>query len=137
MRVTEVRKHWLRDPEEEGGFVDLLRYNVEKDELEPTPELVNGDSEIVKNIAANVKGWAGNWDAVYDAIILRGLLQQALVDAAIRLHKPELLEAKFVTLANTAFHLISDEIRESGRLPLQEHVLPLWQQWLYRQAEKA
>lgn len=137
MRVTEVRKHWLRDPEEESGFVDLLRYNVETDALEPTPELVNGDSEIVKSIAANVKGWAGNWDAVYDSIILRGLLCQALVDIATKMHKPELLEAKFVTLANTAFHRISDEVRQGGRLPLQEYVLPLWQQWLHRAAEQA
>ncbi|MCU0642529.1 MAG: type II/IV secretion system ATPase subunit, partial [archaeon] len=64
MGITEIRKHWKNDPSQEAGFVDLVRYNVEKDELEPTPELINGESQIVKNIAGNVKGWAGNWDAV-------------------------------------------------------------------------
>ena len=136
MQITEVRKHWTRDPMEEGGFVDLMLYNVEKDELEPTPELINGSSEIIKNIAGNVKGWAGNWDAVYDNIILRGLLHQALVDISMRLQKPALLEAKFVMLANTAFHRISDEVRKTRRLPLQEYVLPLWSQWLHNAAER-
>ncbi|MBU0907674.1 MAG: type II/IV secretion system ATPase subunit, partial [Nanoarchaeota archaeon] len=61
--ITEVRKHWSKDPLVEKGFVDLVRYNVEKDELEPTPELMNGDSEIIKSIAGSVKDWAGDWDA--------------------------------------------------------------------------
>ncbi len=130
MRVTEVRKHWTRDPLEEGGFVDLLRYNVERDELEPTPELINGESEIIKSIAANVKGWAGNWDAVYDNIILRGLIQGALVNLSLSLNKPALLEAPFVTRANTAFHRISDEVRRVHGLPLQAQVFPAWSEWL-------
>src|SRR3990167_9201019 len=81
--LTEVRKFWTKDPIEEAGFVDLLRYNVDRDEIEPTAELMNGSSEIIKNIAGNVKGWAGNWDAVYNNILLRGLLHQALVDKSI------------------------------------------------------
>ena len=41
--------------------MDLLKYNVEKDELEVSEDLINGDSEIIKEIASNVKGWAGLW----------------------------------------------------------------------------
>ena len=136
MRVTEVRKHWQKDPEEEGGFVDLLRYNVDTDELEPTPELINGESEILKNIAGTVKGWAGNWDAVYDNIILRGLAKQELVDAALRLNKPEIIEGRFNTLANNALHRISDGVREEKGLPWKEFVFPLWKQWLYEEIGK-
>src|SRR3989344_3604977 len=65
VQLTEVRKHWTKDPLEEKGFVDLVNYNVEKDELEPSDELINGNSEVIKAIASGVKGWAGNWDAVY------------------------------------------------------------------------
>ena len=130
MRVTEVRKHWTKDPLEEGGFVDLIRYNVEKDELEPTPELINGESEILKSIAGNVRGWAGNWDAVYDNIILRGLIKQEMVDEALRLGKPEILEADFNAKANHAFHVISEKVREEYGLPLREHVLPRWKDWM-------
>ncbi len=135
MQVTEVRKHWTSDPAEEGGFVDLLRYNVERDELEPTPELLNGDSEVIKSIAASVKGWAGNWDAVYDNIILRGMIKQELVYAAEKLKKPSLLEAAFNALVSQAFHRISDEVREERGLPLSEFVFPLWKQWLYERAQ--
>src|SRR3989338_9648761 len=99
-QLTEIRKHWTRDPLEEKGFVDLLKYNVEKDELEPTPELINGDSEIIKSIAAGVKGWAGNWDAVYDNILLRAKIKQEVVDIAEKMKLPDLLEAKFNSISN-------------------------------------
>ena len=136
MRVTEVRKHWDKDPLSEAGFVDLLRYNVETDELEPTPELMNGDSEILKSIASNVKGWAGNWDAIYDNIILRGRMKQEIVDLATKLNRPELLEAEFNTLSNQAFHRISDEVRQKHGLPMSEHVFPLWKQWVHQRINR-
>ena len=134
--LTEVRKHWTKDPSDEGGFVDLLKYNVEKDTLEPTQELINGDSEIIKNIAAGVKGWAGNWDAVYDNIRLRGMIKEELVKAAEKLEKPQILEADFVVKSNTAFHRISSEVREEHGLPLSDFVFPEWKNWMYREAEK-
>ena len=131
MGLTEVRKHWKNDPAQEAGFVDLLRYNVEKDELEPTPELINGESVIIKNIAGSVKGWAGNWDAVYDNILLRGKIKQEIVDISEKLGRPELLESRFNALCNTAFHRISDEVRQEIGIPLGERVFPLWKKWLY------
>ncbi len=137
MSITEVRKHWSTDPLRERGFVDLVRYNVEKDELEPTAELINGDSEIIKNIAGSVREWAGNWDAVYDNILLRGLIKQELIHASDTLKKPQLLESKFTTLAMNAFHRISDEVRESRGAALSVTVLPLFKQWLYAHVRSA
>ncbi|MBU0760886.1 MAG: Flp pilus assembly complex ATPase component TadA [Nanoarchaeota archaeon] len=134
--VTEVRKHWTKDPLLEKGFVDLIRYNVEKDELEPTPELINGDSEIIKNIAGNVSGWAGNWNAVYDNILLRGKIKQEIVSAADKLSKPELMEGPFNAIANGAFHRISEEVREKTGLPNSEEVFPMFKEWLYKEADK-
>lgn len=136
MSLTEVRKHWKKDPAEEAGFVDLVRYNVEKDDLEPTPELINGESVIIKNIAGNVKGWAGNWDAVYDNILLRGKIKQEIVDIAKKLERPELMEAKFNTLCNSAFHKISDDIRQEIGIPLGDRVFPEWKKWMYDAAMK-
>jgi archaeal flagellar protein FlaI len=132
VQLAEVRKHWTKDPMEEKGFVDLLRYNVEKDELEPTDDLVNGDSEVIKAVAGSVKGWAGDWDAVYDNIILRGRVKQELIDLAKKLKKPEIMEAKFNSLSNDAFHRISDEIRKEVGLPVSERVFPEWRNWLMK-----
>ena len=130
LQLTEVRKHWIKDPQDEKGFVDLLKYNINKDELEPTQDLINGDSEVIKDIASNIRGWAGNWDAVYDNILLRAKVKQEIVDVANKLNKPELLEAEFNALSNDAFHKISDQIGQEIGLPLGDKVFPEWQKWL-------
>lgn len=136
VRVTEVRKHWQKDPLEEGGFVDLLRYNVETDKLEPTPELINGDSEIIKSIASSVKGWAGNWDAVYDNILLRAKIKEEIVGTSERLNKPALLEAEFIVLSNNVFHNISEKVRAERGLPSMEFVFPEWKKWFLDEVGK-
>ncbi|MEM2932665.1 MAG: type II/IV secretion system ATPase subunit [Candidatus Pacearchaeota archaeon] len=136
LQLTEVRKHWQQDPSLEGGFVDLLKYDVASDELKATPELVNGESEIVKAIAANVKGWAGNWDAVWDNIMLRAKIKEMLVDYGRKLNALNLLEADFVVKANNAFHRISDEVREEVGLPLSKYVLPKFEEWLKSEIKK-
>jgi len=128
--LSEVRKHWKTDPLEENGFSDLMRYNVEKDELEPTDDLINGDSEVIKDIASNVKGWAGNWDAIYDNILLRGKTKQELVDVSKKTENEKILEADFNVLSNYMLHKISDKVRQEIGLPWGERVFPEWQKWL-------
>lgn len=130
VQLTEVRKHWKDDPLTEKGFVDLLNYNIEKDQLEPSDDLINGDSEVVKDIASNVKGWAGNWDAIYDNILLRGKIKQEIVDVAKKTGYNQILEAGFNTLSNHIFHEISDDVRKEIGLPMGDRVFPEWQKWL-------
>ncbi|MGV8142451.1 MAG: ATPase, T2SS/T4P/T4SS family [Candidatus Pacearchaeota archaeon] len=135
-QITEVRKNWTKDPNDEKGFIDLLRYNVEKDELEPTEDLMNGDSEIIKSIAGTVKGWAGNWDAVWDNILLRGKIKQEIVDTAKKLNMPHLMEAKFNCLSNDTFHRICEKVTRETGLPKSEIVFPEWKNWLLQQVRK-
>jgi flagellar protein FlaI len=136
LQFSEVRKHWKQDPLLEKGFVDLLRYNVEKDELEPTEDLINGESEVVKDIAANVKGWAGNWDAVYDNILLRAKIKKETVDIAESTKNPKMLESEFNTISNHAFHEISDNVSKEIGLPMSDRVFPEWQKWLNKEVKK-
>ena len=136
LSLTEIRKQWTKDPLEEKGFVDLLKYNVDKDEIEATDDLINGDSEIIKDIAGGVKGWAGNWDAIYDNIVLRGRVKQEMVNISEKLEKPELIEAGFNVLSNTVFHQISDNVRKEIGLPLGKRVFPEWQKWCLNAAKK-
>jgi len=135
VQLSEVRKHWKDDPLLEKGFVDLLKYNIEKDELEPSDDLINGDSEILKDIASNVKGWAGNWDAIYDNILLRAKIKKETVDIAKKTGYSNILEAQFNTLSNHIFHKISDDVRQEVGLPLGERVFPAWQKWLNEQVK--
>jgi type IV secretory pathway ATPase VirB11/archaellum biosynthesis ATPase len=136
VQLSEVRKHWTKDPMAEKGFVDLMKYNIEKDEIEPTEDLINGDSEIIKDVAANVKGWAGNWDAVYDNILLRAKMKKELVDISKKVGDSDLLECKFNTLANHVFHRISDDVIQEIGLPSGERVFPAWQSWLNKEVKK-
>ncbi|MFC2136035.1 ATPase, T2SS/T4P/T4SS family, partial [Bacteroidota bacterium] len=108
-QITEVRKQWEDDPLVERGFVDLLKYNSKTDELEPSDELINGESDILKAIAGNVKEWAGNWDAVWENIMLRSDMKEALVKIAEKENNDNLLEAPFVIQCNDEFHRISDK----------------------------
>jgi type IV secretory pathway ATPase VirB11/archaellum biosynthesis ATPase len=130
VQLSEVRKHWKVYHLLEKGFVDLLSYNIEKDELEPSDDLINGDSEVLKSIASSVKGWAGNWDAIYDNILLRAKIKKEIVDVAKKTGYNSILEAQFNTLSNHAFHEISDTVRQEIGLPMGEKVFPLWQKWL-------
>jgi archaeal flagellar protein FlaI len=136
VQLTEVRKHWTKDPLEEKGFVDLLKYDVEKDELKPSDDLVNGNSEIIKNIASGVKGWAGNWDAVYDNILLRGQVKQELVDIAKKLNRASLLEAKFNNLSNSIFYQVSDSVNADVGIPISGKVFPEWKKRVIAEVKK-
>ena len=98
--------------------------------------MINGDSEVIKEIAANVKGWAGNWDAVYDNILLRGKLKAEIVRVAESSGKEDLLEAPFTVSSNDAFHKISDSVIQEVGLPVSERVFPEWQKWLNGEIKK-
>ena len=129
-QITEVRKNWENDPEKEHGFVDLMRYNVKTDQLEPTDELINGDSEVIKAIAGNVKEWAGDWDAVWENILLRAKIKQKLVDYAIKLKRDDILEADFVAKNNDIFHELINDVRETqGKLD-NKLVFKKWDEWI-------
>jgi len=136
VQISEIRKHWKEDPSLEKGFVDLLKYNVEKDELEPSEDLINGDSEIIKDIASNVKGWAGNWDAVYDNILLRAKVKKEIFETSQKINNEKILEAGFNSLSNHMFHKISNKINEEVGLPMSERVFPEWQKWLNEEIKK-
>jgi type IV secretory pathway ATPase VirB11/archaellum biosynthesis ATPase len=135
-QITEVRKHWEQDPLLENGFVDLMKYSSSTDQLEPSDDLINGESEILKAIAGNVKEWAGNWDAVWDNILLRAKMKETLVKFSDEAKMPSLLESDFVVRANDQFHHISDVIKEEiGHLD-SKRIFFDWNEWLKRSVKK-
>ena len=129
-QITEVRKTWEDDPLAERGFVDLMKYNAKTDELEPTPDLINGDSEVLKSIGANVKEWTGNWDAIWENIMLRAKSKEAIVKYSDEIKNQDLLEAPFVIRSNDQMQRISEEVRdEVGELDTKM-VYERWETWL-------
>lgn len=129
-QITEVRKKWEEDPVLEKGFVDLMKYNSKTDQLELSDDLMNQDSEVIKAIAENVKEWSGNWDAVWDNIVLRSKKYKAIVDISKKLNNPELLEARFNVEANDQFHKISDKVKEEVGVLDSKRIYFEWYEWL-------
>ncbi len=135
-QISEVRKFWEEDPLLENGFVDLMKYDAKSDALKPSQDLINGDSEIIKAIAGNVKEWAGNWTAVWDNITLRANIKELMVKYSEKIKNPELLEAEHVIQANDQFHRISDDVKEEFGFIDTKKVAFKWEEWLKRYIKK-
>jgi len=133
LQISEVKKHWQEDPLKEGGFMDLMRYDVKKDILEPTDDLKNGESDVIKMVAANVREWVGNWDAIWENIMLRAKIKEMLVEYANKTKTPDLLEADFVVKSNDIFHIISGKIREETGSLDSKRIYFDWREWLKRE----
>ncbi len=135
-QITEIRKSWQEDPMLEHGFVDLMKYDSKKDELVPSDSLLDGDSEVLKAIAENVPEFAGNWDAMWDNVVLRGELKEILVKKSIELKDSDLLEAPFVIKCNDKFHLLVEEVNSiKGKMDPGE-IKRRWINWLERELKK-
>jgi hypothetical protein len=134
-QITEVRKNWQKDPLLEGGFVDLMKYNAKTDMLEPTPELINGDSEILKAIAGNIPDFAGDWDSVWNNILLRTKLKEYQLKRSIEEKDPDMLEAPFTILCNDFFHKISSKVKESTGKMDNDEIFRQWSDWFEYQVK--
>ncbi len=131
--ITEVRKEWTDDPMEENAFVDLMRYDSEKDELVPTDTLLNGESVIMNRIAANVREWKNNWEAVWDNVEMRKEMKQTMADKADETGNNEFLEAEMTVKANQKFHLLANRVNEEYGEQQPERILSRWKEWLDQQ----
>ncbi len=129
-QITEVGKYWENDPLLEKGFKDLMKYESKSDQLEPTVDLLNGESDILKSVAANVKEWAGSWDAVWDNILLRSQIKEAIVAAADKSGQDELLEAGFVVQSNDEFHKLAESIKDETGAYDNKRIFFEWNGWL-------
>jgi len=136
LQITEVRKDWQDDPGLEGGFVDLMRYNAKTDQLEPTPELLNGESEILKDIASKIKEYTGNWDALWENILLRARIKERIYTISQEENMPDLLEAPFVILANDRYHKIVEKIIKRTGKEDSDMVYFEWNDWLEQEVKK-
>ncbi|MEM4756036.1 MAG: type II/IV secretion system ATPase subunit [Candidatus Woesearchaeota archaeon] len=136
IQITEVRKDWEEDPLAEKGFVDLMKYNPKTDLLEPTDALLNGDSEIIKAIAGNIKEFAGNWDAVWENIMTRAKIKEELTKRAIEENDLDMLEAPFVIKANDLFHNIVEIVKERRGTLDHAEIYTRWKNWLEHEIKK-
>ncbi len=128
VEVVEVRKNWEDDPLRENAFVPLMIYNAKEDDLIPTSTLIHGESFVIREIARRVPEFYGNWDLVWENIMLRAKVKEKLIELSENYNRPELLEAEYVVFANELFNLISEQVkRELGKLDSKE-ILKRWEE---------
>ncbi len=135
LKITEVRKEWNDDPLREGAFVDLMVYNAKTDQLEITDDLKNGNSDILKRMAGNIKEFTGDWDALWNNIQLRADCKQALLELALIQNNLSLLEAEMTIKANDKFHLLSEKVKEREGQVTAERVLFEFKEWLKKEVK--
>jgi type IV secretory pathway ATPase VirB11/archaellum biosynthesis ATPase len=92
--VTEVLKNWKDEPQ----FQDLLVYNPNTDQLEPTPALLQGKSVVITQILERTKGYK-TYQRVLQDIQLRAWAKEIQVKFATDLQ----LEAPFVSKVNVLY----------------------------------
>ncbi|MCL5009528.1 MAG: Flp pilus assembly complex ATPase component TadA [Candidatus Parvarchaeota archaeon] len=137
LSITEVRKDWTDDPKYENGFVDLVRYDIDKDMLVPTSDMLEGNSYIVKEIASKVEGWAGNWDAVLDNIQARGEILKMLSDYSDKTGDRDILEAESASEAVDQYYEIVNKLNEElGRPPDGKRIIRAFELWLKARKQK-
>ncbi|MBI2084105.1 MAG: type II/IV secretion system ATPase subunit [Candidatus Aenigmarchaeota archaeon] len=126
--LTEIRKNWKNDPMDEGGFVNLMEYSAKEDTLKPTDTLIDGESEVLNEIAKRVREWRGRWDAVWDNILLRAKIKETMVELAGQTN-PNILEAEYAVESNSMFHLISEQVREEIGAMDSKMIYDKWLNW--------
>ncbi len=129
VQVTEVRKDWREDPMSEKGFEDLMKYDPEGDELEPTRALTGLKSQLIEGIA---RKWGTKPREVLKNLELRAGVQGALVEKVARLKKPELLEAEFSVRSNLVLHTLLEEQLRRKRVDYRD-IFRRWREWLEKE----
>jgi type IV secretory pathway ATPase VirB11/archaellum biosynthesis ATPase len=129
IELTEVRKHWKKDPLDENGFVPLMSYSAKDDTLKPTDTLINGESEVLNEIASKVRDWHGAWDLVWENILLRAKIKETMLDYANKTNHPEILEVDWVIDSNEMFHMISSQVRQEVGSIDTKIVYEKWLDW--------
>jgi len=132
IEITEVGKHWYEDPEREGGLVDLVGFDVAKDDQyfieqnlkksELFPKMANKRGMKIADIMAEINARA-------DA-------KQFLVDVKNKHGVPELLEARYTVPANDKWLLILERQREiHGSVNFKE-AGEEWEEWIMQNQVK-
>jgi hypothetical protein len=122
-RVVEIAEV---DKNHEGKFNPLMRYEVQKDLIEPTELLTSSTPGIIRHIAMK---WGASPGEVMKNLELRAKIQERLVETARRSNRPELLEAKFTIRSNLRFHRLLEAGLRKKRADYSE-IFTGWRKWL-------
>ena len=124
-QITEVKKHWNKDPDAEGGLLDLMTYEADKDSLILNEDALK-DSELFTKICT-LSGMG--IEEVWDNIKLLANEKELEVELANKEQVLEILEAENTTQAHNKLILMKEEyIEENGKVNYIE-LFENWKTW--------
>ena len=92
--------------------------------------MLEGESEVIKSIASRVKEWVGDWDKIWDNIVLRAQTKKLIVDYSKKAKNNAILESDFTVIANDQFHRIMEDVKQEVGYPEPKEVLRDYELWL-------
>ena len=106
--ITEVKKHWNKDPYEEGGFVDLMKYDANKDELELIEESIKESEFFIK--ISKLRGLS--MEEIWNEIEMRGKMIEFITNAARKLNMSNIMEGDIYSKSKNLFLIMKDKYLE-------------------------
>ncbi len=125
-QITEIKKHWIDDPEKEGGLLDLMLYQAKNDTLELLEDNLK-DSELFNKIQ-RVSGM--NMDQIWKNISMLAESKQYLVDVKRKIGIPDILEAENTLISSNKLRLLKEQSIEENGKANYSNVLKDWKLWL-------
>jgi hypothetical protein len=116
--------------------VSLMTYDAREDKLKPDRALLEGDSEVLKSIAGNVREWAGKWELVWNEVVQRSKIVELIVKYSIDNKLPDMLESDFIISANDYYHKIFEKLKQEQGYPEGSDMLALFEDWLKESVKK-
>jgi len=126
VEVTEVKKHWNNDPEEEGGLLDLMYYSAKDDVLNLVEDNLK-DSEMLQKIQ-RISGMG--MEEIWDNISMLSDSKQYMVETKNKIKIPDILEAENTLLASNKLRLLKEESLEEFGKTNYPKVLENWKKWV-------
>ena len=126
VEITEIKKHWDKDPEREGGLLQLMSYDAAKDNLELMEDNLK-ESDLLKKIQ-KTSGLSVN--DIWAEIRLRGNAKLFLVEQKNEFTIPDLIEARNTSSANNKLLLMKEKMIEEEGKTNYDQLLGQWKNWV-------
>jgi len=125
VQITEVRKHWNKDPDAEGGLLNIMEYEAGKDTL-----ILNEDALKDSKLFSKICRLSGmNIEEVWDNIKMLATEKEYQVNVSDEMECPQLLEAENTAYAHNKLLLIKEDyLSEVGKIDYNK-VTVTWKKW--------
>jgi len=125
-QITEIKKHWVNEPQQEGGLLDLMTYDAARDDIELLEDNLK-ESDLFNKIG-KLSGLT--IEEMWSEIKLRGDSKGYLVEAKNKHSLPELLEAKNTSFAHDKLLLMREQMLGKSKKLNYKKLLEEWKKWV-------